>query len=48
MSHYLIPRLPLAWLAILAGGYLGWQLLRQNGRLLMRLEGRDPNSLVQL
>jgi peroxiredoxin len=28
----------LAWLAIVAGGWLGWQLLRQNGRLLLRLE----------
>src|SRR5437667_12427 len=25
-------------LAILAGGWLGWQLLRQNGRILMRLD----------
>ena len=30
--------LTLAWLAILAGGYLGWQLLRQNGRILLRLD----------
>src|SRR2546423_3275922 len=28
----------LAWLAILVGCWLGWQLLRQNGRLLLRLE----------
>jgi peroxiredoxin len=28
----------LAWIAILAGGWLGWQLLRQNGRLLLRLD----------
>ena len=40
--------LALAWAVILAGCWLGWQLLRQNGRLLMRLEDRDPNSLVQL
>jgi peroxiredoxin len=26
------------WLAIFAGGWLGWQLLRQNGRLLLRLD----------
>jgi peroxiredoxin len=26
------------WLALLAGGWLGWQLLRQNGRILLRLE----------
>jgi peroxiredoxin len=28
----------LAWAVILAGGWIGWQLLRQNGRLLLRLE----------
>src|SRR5438046_140523 len=28
----------LAWLAILASGWLGWQLLRQNGRILLRLD----------
>ena len=28
----------LASLAILAGGWLGWQLLRQNGRILLRLD----------
>ena len=30
--------LALAWLVLLTGGWLGWQLLRQNGRLLLRLE----------
>jgi peroxiredoxin len=30
--------LALAWAAILVGGWLGWQLLRQNGRLLLRVE----------
>src|SRR5262245_44824499 len=30
--------LALAWAAILVGCWLGWQLLRQNGRLLLRLE----------
>ena len=34
----MIAGLALAWLAILAGGWLGWQLLRQNGRLLLRLD----------
>jgi hypothetical protein len=29
MSHYLIPTLSLPWLAILAGAWLGWQLVRQ-------------------
>jgi peroxiredoxin len=28
----------LAWVAILLGAWLGWQLLRQNGRLLLRLD----------
>jgi peroxiredoxin len=28
----------LAWIAILFGGWAGWQLLRQNGRMLLRLE----------
>src|SRR5690349_8300842 len=28
----------LVWLAVLAGGWLGWQLLRQNGRILLRLD----------
>ena len=27
-----------AWLAILGGAWLGWQLLRQNGRILLRLD----------
>src|SRR6266568_2860393 len=31
----------LLWLAILVGGWLGWQLLRQNGRLLLRLEALE-------
>lgn len=30
--------LALTWTAILAGGCLGWQLLRQNGRILLRLD----------
>jgi len=38
MPSYLIVLLIFAWLAILAGGWLGWQLLRQNGRLLLRLD----------
>jgi peroxiredoxin len=38
MNTSVIPALALAWLAILAGGWLGWQLLRQNGRLLLRLD----------
>src|SRR4051812_38021661 len=27
-----------AWAAILVGALLGWQLLRQNGRILLRLD----------
>src|SRR5438876_9523366 len=38
MNPPLIPALALAWVAILAGGWLGWQLLRQNGRMLLRLD----------
>ena len=34
----MITGLVLAWVAILMGSWLGWQLLRQNGRLLLRLE----------
>src|SRR5712691_8780273 len=30
--------LVLAWAVILVGCWLGWQLLRQNGRLLLRLD----------
>jgi peroxiredoxin len=33
--------LALAWAAILVGCWLGWQLLRQNGRLLLRLEALE-------
>ena len=38
MNPPLIPALALAWVAILAGGWLGGQLLRQNGRILLRLD----------
>ncbi len=38
MNGITICGVALAWLAILAGGWLGWQLLRQNGRILMRLD----------
>src|SRR4051812_11658895 len=30
--------LALAWASLLAGTWLGWQLLRQNGRVLLRLD----------
>jgi peroxiredoxin len=38
MNYFLLSTLTLAWLAILAGGWLGWQLARQNGRMLLRLD----------
>jgi len=31
----------LAWLAIVVGGWLGWQLLQQNGRFLLRIEALE-------
>jgi peroxiredoxin len=36
--HAMTLGLALTWLAILLGGWLGWQLLRQNGRILLRLD----------
>ena len=41
MPSYLIVLLTFAWLAILVGGWLGSQLLRQNGRILLRLDELD-------
>jgi len=38
MNGLLVFGFVLAWLAILAGGWLGRQLLRQNGRILLRLD----------
>src|SRR5437667_8994027 len=38
MNGLLVFGFVLAWLAIFAGGWLGWQLLRQNGRILLRLD----------
>src|SRR5262245_26566027 len=37
----MIVGLGLAWAVILVGGWLGWQLLRQNGRLLLRIEALE-------
>jgi len=37
----MIVGLALAWAVILAGCWLGWQLLRQNGRLLVRIEALE-------
>src|SRR5205809_3458096 len=41
LLHDMTFGLALAWAAILAGGWFGWQLLRQNGRLLLRLEALE-------
>src|SRR6266568_8610933 len=36
--HYIIVGLALAWAVIFVGCWLGWQLLGQNGRILLRLD----------
>ena len=41
MNALLILAIAVAWVFILVGGWLGWQLLRQNGRLLLRLEALE-------
>lgn len=41
MNALLILAMSLAWVFILVGGWLGWQLLRQNGRLLLRIEALE-------
>ncbi len=38
MNPFLIAALAVTWLVILAGAWLGWQVLRQNGRILLRLD----------
>jgi peroxiredoxin len=38
MDYFVIPTLAFTGLVILIGGWLGWQLLRQNGRILLRLD----------
>src|SRR5207248_8098569 len=38
LLRYMIIGLALAWAVIFVGCWLGWQLLRQNGRLLLRLD----------
>jgi peroxiredoxin len=38
MNYPITILLALAWLFILIGCWLGWQLLRQNGRILLRLD----------
>jgi peroxiredoxin len=41
MNSILVVSVVLAWVLILAGLWLGWQLLRQNGRLLLRIESLE-------
>jgi peroxiredoxin len=38
MNYFLISGLVLVSLVVIAGCWLGWQLLRQNGRILLRLD----------
>ena len=38
MGHFFIPGLITAWAAIVGCSWLSWQLLRQNGRILLRLD----------
>lgn len=47
MNPWSVLALGLAWLAILVGIWLGWQLLRQNGRILLRLDELE-NRLNEL
>ncbi len=39
----MITALVLTWIVLLVLGWLGWQLLRQNGRLLLRLEALEKH-----
>src|SRR6266566_3996514 len=41
MNGFLDFAIGLTWLAIFVGGWVGWQLLRQNGRLLLRVEALE-------
>ena len=41
MNYYLIAAITLCGLVVLAGDWVSWQLLRQNGRLLLRLEALE-------
>ncbi len=44
MNHVLVIGLIAAWTAIVVGCWLGWQLLRQNGRVLLRLEALEKRQ----
>ena len=41
MNYFLISAIALTWFLVGLGGWIGWQLLRQNGRLLLRLDELD-------
>src|SRR5262249_11209041 len=41
MNYFAFTACALTWLVIGLGLWLGWQLLRQNGRILLRLEGLE-------
>ena len=38
MNNFLMLGLALTWVVVFGGCWLGWQLLRQNGRMLLRIE----------
>jgi len=41
MNNFLALGLALTWVVVLGGCWLGWQLLRQNGRMLLRIEALE-------
>src|SRR6266850_3795717 len=47
LLHDMTIGLALAWVVILVGGWLGWELLRQNGRMLLRLDELEKR-LIEL
>src|SRR3989442_15677635 len=49
MNSVIFLGLTIAWIVVGLGCWLGWQLLRQNGRILLRLEAiEDRLSLWEL
>jgi hypothetical protein len=41
VNHVFVPGLIAGWATLVAGCWLNWQLLRQNGRMLLRLEALE-------
>ena len=41
MDYFLISGLAFTWVVAIVGCWLGWQLLRQNGRMLLRLDALE-------